>query len=565
MRADSARGLAAAPLLPDAKGSQSVDVPNELSGAERWDRLIPHAAVKAGDDELHASRMPLVQHGGISQLMSEANVGQVGTGHSRGDPLGKQQGEVSLRDGWRPVLEEEDDASRVPKTTAITGSEDSAPTAQLPPSPRPLATVVVLTCNRPRYASLAVRQIAEQDYRPLEVLVVDDGTAAVEPLLRLEHPDLVVLPERRPEAGVRETGAPANATAQGLSVRLLALPGRLSIGAKRMEAARAARGEVLLHWDDDDFHEPRRVSAQVKPILAGDADITAVQLTRVALMPGFRAFATRTSLGILFSSLAYRTALAREQGFANVSLGEDYEFADRAVRACHRFKVVDGIESFYTRHGSSLGNTYAKFPLQHALDSEALVRISTPPWLSSTTLASAEEAEADASGLACPVVSQQLPLRFDPAKSHVPYMPAHCCSSPGDAGCLKHGDAQPAPPPPMVFSSSQPSCPASPRRGGFAQTRATGLMTGYATKTGMCATLAPTAPTATSNPFSMTFAPPWASAAPCISTLSLEDPAAGRMAKYMTTNSVAQAEAPVRVVPARPRGPMAPDTNTTRR
>ena len=42
-----------------------------------------------------------------------------------------------------------------------------------PPAPlarRPLATVVVLTCNRQRYAQLAVREIKRQDYRPLEVL-----------------------------------------------------------------------------------------------------------------------------------------------------------------------------------------------------------------------------------------------------------------------------------------------------------------------------------------------------------------------------------------------------------
>ena len=115
-----------------------------------------------------------------------------------------------------------------------------------------------------------------------------------------------------------------------------------------------------------------------------------------------------------------------------------------------------------------------------------------------------------------------------------------------------------------IFQAASPSCPAcSPRRGGFAQTRAGGLMTGYVTKTGICATLAPTAPTATSNP--LTFAPAWASPAPCISTLSLEDPEAGRMAKYMTTNSVAQAEAPLRLVPARPLGPMAPYTTTSLR
>ena len=49
---------------------------------------------------------------------------------------------------------------------------------------------MVLTCNRPKYAVMALRQIAAQDYRPIEVLVVDDGTAPVEPLLRAEHPDL---------------------------------------------------------------------------------------------------------------------------------------------------------------------------------------------------------------------------------------------------------------------------------------------------------------------------------------------------------------------------------------
>ena len=80
--------------------------------------------------------------------------------------------------------------------------------------------------------------------------------------------------------------------------------------------------------------------------------------------------------------------------------------------------------------------------LQEAINSKALVRTSTPAWLASTTLALAEEAEADASGQACPVVSRQLPSWFDPAESHVPYMPPHCCSSPVDTGCLQPGDTQ---------------------------------------------------------------------------------------------------------------------------
>ena len=65
---------------------------------------------------------------------------------------------------------------------------------QAAPDRAPLATVVVLTCNRPQYVLLALRQIAAQDYRPLEALVVDDGTAQLSPLLRAAYPALEIVP-----------------------------------------------------------------------------------------------------------------------------------------------------------------------------------------------------------------------------------------------------------------------------------------------------------------------------------------------------------------------------------
>ena len=149
----------------------------------------------------------------------------------------------------------------------------------------PLATVMVLTCNRPKYTLPALRLIAAQDCRPIEVLVVDDGTAPVEPLLRAEHPDLQLIKHDATDATTR-SAAPSSSE---LHVRLLVMPRRESIGEKRTAAVHAARGEVILHLDGD-LHDPRHISAQVSPIANGEAGMTALQLSHHVAMPSFNVY-----------------------------------------------------------------------------------------------------------------------------------------------------------------------------------------------------------------------------------------------------------------------------------
>ncbi|MFD0346338.1 glycosyltransferase [Kitasatospora aburaviensis] len=57
-------------------------------------------------------------------------------------------------------------------------------------------------------------------------------------------------------------------------MRYLRLPHTRSIGAKRNIAVQGARGEIVVGWDDDDWHGPGRISAQTAPLLAGTADLT---------------------------------------------------------------------------------------------------------------------------------------------------------------------------------------------------------------------------------------------------------------------------------------------------
>ena len=50
--------------------------------------------------------------------------------------------------------------------------------------------------------------------------------------------------------------------------------------------AQAARGEILLHWDDDDLYDPSRIEAQIRPLLDGTADMSALTYSHAAAHAG---------------------------------------------------------------------------------------------------------------------------------------------------------------------------------------------------------------------------------------------------------------------------------------
>ena len=105
------------------------------------------------------------------------------------------------------------------------------------------------TRNRPEFAAQAVRYFLTQDYPNAELIVVDDGgdpadRLPADPRIRVIRSD-----------GESRTGRP-------------------TIGALRNLGCAAALGEIIVCWDDDDWHGPTRVSDQVGPILAGAADVT---------------------------------------------------------------------------------------------------------------------------------------------------------------------------------------------------------------------------------------------------------------------------------------------------
>ena len=108
---------------------------------------------------------------------------------------------------------------------------------------RPLVTAGVTAYNAAETIERAVRSAAEQTWRPLEILAVDDGSHDETPaiLRRLERE----IPELRVVEHERNRGA----------------------GAGRNTVLEHARGEFVAFFDDDDVSDPRRIEWQVELLL----------------------------------------------------------------------------------------------------------------------------------------------------------------------------------------------------------------------------------------------------------------------------------------------------------
>ena len=171
---------------------------------------------------------------------------------------------------------------------------------------RPRISCLVPTVGRPGWLLSAVAQFLACRVAGAELLIVsEDGLpAALAPWL-----------DRSP-------------------VRHLACAAGLSLGAKRNLAADAARGEVLLHWDDDDLQGATRIRRQWR----------ALQRPGVRLCGSSRLLFHDERDGAVWSyryddpqpwvagaTLAYRRELWRAQPFEDRSVGEDNRFVAAAA------------------------------------------------------------------------------------------------------------------------------------------------------------------------------------------------------------------------------------------
>jgi len=222
-------------------------------------------------------------------------------------------------------------------------SDQSAPGGTLPADP--LVTVIIRTKDRPELLERALASVVAQHYRPLDVLVVNDGEIDVSGLCERFTPDL-----------------------QGLEVVAAAAPGG------RVRAANTglalARGDCLIFLDDDDWFYPDHIAKLITALhqhpeqaLAytgvecrrEDATTGELRTEHVFSQPFEHAFLLIRNFIPMHAALFRRSLLDADTRFdAQLDYYEDWDFWLQLSRKTG-FHYIPGISACYFMGSSGFG------------------------------------------------------------------------------------------------------------------------------------------------------------------------------------------------------------------
>ncbi|HZT99918.1 MAG TPA: glycosyltransferase [Ktedonobacteraceae bacterium] len=251
--------------------------------------------------------------------------------------------QVRLQHGFvdreRQHVEASDVIQNQPSVSSLHEQSGTLPAAitstQVSPQTRstemlPLVSCIMPTHNRRKFVQQALMYFERQDYPNKELIIVDDGDDQV-----------------------------ADLVASKSYAHYIALPQKISIGAKRNLACQQAHGTIIAHWDDDDWYAPHRLSHQVAPLLSDQADIIGLETFCFFDIPRWQAWTCTPELhkrlfvgDVHGGTLVYRRSIwERLAKYPQVSLAEDAYFLRLACRQRARLLKLPHAQSFvYLRH-----------------------------------------------------------------------------------------------------------------------------------------------------------------------------------------------------------------------
>lgn len=165
----------------------------------------------------------------------------------------------------------------------------------------PLVSCIMPTYDRRPFVPQAIKYFLRQDYPHKELIILDDGTDNISDLV----PDL-------PE------------------IKYMTLSQKLTVGEKRNLAIEASHGEIILHWDDDDWMHPCRISYQVENMLRVNASVAGISKVLFydlcTSQLWLYEYPNHRQMWLCGGSLCYQKTFWAKKKFAPWNIGEDTKF-----------------------------------------------------------------------------------------------------------------------------------------------------------------------------------------------------------------------------------------------
>lgn len=177
------------------------------------------------------------------------------------------------------------------------------------------------TADRHRYIPFSINDFLQQDYPDAELIIIDDGTQSIASLLPADK-----------------------------RIKHYFFDQKQSVGIKRNEACQRATGEIILHWDDDDWHAKDWISRQVQFLNTSGADITGIEHVNFysaitdTLWKGTALNRNNPNYPgwLNGATLAYRKSFWEKYNFKDLQAGEDSDFLKNSGAKLFAHDYIDG-------------------------------------------------------------------------------------------------------------------------------------------------------------------------------------------------------------------------------
>jgi glycosyltransferase involved in cell wall biosynthesis len=207
---------------------------------------------------------------------------------------------------------------------------------------QPLVSCIMPTADRNKFVPHAIRYFLRQDYPNKELVIIDDGNESITDLIPIDP-----------------------------SIRYFRLKEKQPVGTKRNLACEEARGDIIAHWDDDDWMSPRRLSYQVEALIRSSGEVCGLQrMLFYHIFTGntwFYVFPSHLSKLLIGGSLVYTRDFWRGAPFQPISIGQETKFISdrplkRAVYLSDFSMYVAIVHSNNTSSHSFRGPSWMRWP-----------------------------------------------------------------------------------------------------------------------------------------------------------------------------------------------------------